>query len=762
MGTPVQLQSLFGALRVLLKPVTDEYAAATFLGQEVGRQKEGSLQSRNLQAQPSHLRELEESGTGPCGGQVQKLRVRGRRRFQRMSSSQTVGNQTPGVTEEDYSYGSWYIDEPSGGEVPGPEGPMPVCQPSIPSSLSQACLATLSVLMLLLLAGLVRRRRLWPQCGHGRPGLPSPMDFLTEDKGWEVPAAVFTILFSSLCTLLPDEDPLPSLTLVWTPREDRQERAPHQSLTIGRVCPPCLPGPWKLLALFYYPVLYYPLAACATARHEVAYLLGSMLCWAHFGVQVWQRVECPQGPKIYKYYSLLASLPLLLGLGFLSLWYPVQLVRSFGRRPGAGSEMLQNSYSVEYLKRLLCRKKLDNSSHTSKHRFLSWARICCRHYIYTPQRGFRLPLKLVLSATLTGTAIYQVALLLLVGMVPTIQKVRAGITTDVSYLLAGFGILLSEDRQEVVELVKHHLWALEVCYIAALVLSCSLTFLVQTRSLVMHRTNLQALYRGTALDRGSQPQSPHPSRQAIFSWMSFSAYQAAFTCFGLLVQQTIFFLGITTLAFLVFMPVAHGSNLLLLRALESSWPFWLTLALAVTLQNMAAHWAFLETCHGHRELTNRRALYAATFLLFPINMLVGTVVAVGRLLLSAFHNAVHLGQMDLSLLPPRAASIDPGYHTYRNFLKIEVSQSHPAVTAFCRLLLQPQAPVGPQDSLRPGDEEEGMQLLQTKDPLAKGARPKNSRSRARWALAYTLLHNPALRALRKSALSGTWPSSAQL
>lgn len=58
-------------------------------------------------------------------------------------------------------------------------------------------------------------------------------------------------------------------------------------------------------------------------------------------------------------------------------------------------------------------------------------------------------------------ALFQVALLLLVGVVPTIQKVRAGVTTDVSFLLAGFGIVLSEDRQEVVELVKHYLWALE-------------------------------------------------------------------------------------------------------------------------------------------------------------------------------------------------------------------------------------------------------------------------------------------------------------
>lgn len=67
---------------------------------------------------------------------------------------------------------------------------------------------------------------------------------------------------------------------------------------------------------------------------------------------------------------------------------------------------------------------------------------------------------LLVPAILT-VGLFQVALLLLVSVVPTVQKVRAGITTDVSYLLAGFGIVLSEDRQEVVELVKHHLWAVE-------------------------------------------------------------------------------------------------------------------------------------------------------------------------------------------------------------------------------------------------------------------------------------------------------------
>lgn len=57
-------------------------------------------------------------------------------------------------------------------------------------------------------------------------------------------------------------------------------------------------GPWKLLALLYYPALYYPLAACAAAEHQAAYVMGTVLSWAHFGAQVWQRAECPQDPKV--------------------------------------------------------------------------------------------------------------------------------------------------------------------------------------------------------------------------------------------------------------------------------------------------------------------------------------------------------------------------------------------------------------------------------------------------------------------------------
>lgn len=50
----------------------------------------------------------------------------------------------------------------------------------------------------------------------------SPVDFLAGDRPRTVPAAVFTVLFSSLCLLLPTEDPLPFLTLALPPGQGTQ------------------------------------------------------------------------------------------------------------------------------------------------------------------------------------------------------------------------------------------------------------------------------------------------------------------------------------------------------------------------------------------------------------------------------------------------------------------------------------------------------------------------------------------------------------
>lgn len=53
------------------------------------------------------------------------------------------------------------------------------------------------------------------------------------------------------------------------------------------------------------------------------------------------------------------------------------------------------------------------------------------------------------------------AVLLISCVVPTLQIVRAGVDEDIAFLLAGFNIILSEDRQEVVRIVVYYMWCVE-------------------------------------------------------------------------------------------------------------------------------------------------------------------------------------------------------------------------------------------------------------------------------------------------------------
>ncbi|RLV63620.1 hypothetical protein DV515_00018089 [Chloebia gouldiae] len=92
----------------------------------------------------------------------------------------------------------------------------------------------------------------------------------------------------------------------------------------------------------------------------------------------------------------------------------------------------------------------------------------------------------------------------------------------------------------------------------------------------------------------------------------------------------------------------------------SSRPFWLTLVVAVLVQHFLAHSQFLEQHSLQKEITNRRALFIVTFLLFPTNVLVGVMAAVWRVVISGFYNAIHFCRMDISLLHRGVETFDPG------------------------------------------------------------------------------------------------------
>uniref|UniRef100_A0A8D3C3J2 Receptor for retinol uptake STRA6 n=1 Tax=Scophthalmus maximus TaxID=52904 RepID=A0A8D3C3J2_SCOMX len=479
----------------------------------------------------------------------------------------------------------------------------------------------------------------------------SPVNFLdhTQHKGLAV--AVFGVLLCKLWGLVISPNPLPFTT----DSENKQN--------------------WVILGVFYYPALYYPLLACGTLHNKVGYVLGSLLSWTHFVVLVWQKIDCPKTNLIHKHYSLFSSLPQIACLAFLSFQYPLLLFKGL-----KGTEK-NNATEVSF--------HLGNGSCMFASRWM--------------QRSNSTNCMVSLLNQLS----VRVCLLLISAVVPPLQMARLGVDEDIANVLTGFMIVLSPDKQEVVRIVVYYMWCVEVCYISAMTLSAVVNLAMLMRSMVMHRSNLKGLYRGDIYNVYNCQRSIRASRPALVCWMGYTSFSAAHICIGMIIQTMVFFLCLLIAVFLIIIPVLHQQNLILFQILLSMWPFWLMILLAVLVQHITARFCFIKKTAGTRDLNNRGNLFLLTYLLFPVNVLIGVLLALWRMIITALFNIVHMGRMDISLLNRNVEAFDPAYRCYAHYLKIEVSQSHPVMKAFCGTLLQS---VGQESNAaqRSRDGEEGL------------------------------------------------------
>ncbi|CAN9506664.1 unnamed protein product [Ophioblennius macclurei] len=634
-----------------------------------------------------------------------------------------------------YDYSDWYSNNAE--PTPPPKEVILPCDPVADDNLFNICMLSISLVVVLILAVLTRKNKLCQGFTRGSSSIFSPANFLDQTQQKGLAMAVFGLMFSKLAMLVIAPDPLP----------------------FSKDTSPDIKEYMKIIGIFYYPVLYYPLMICSSLQHKAGYVFGTLLSFSHFGVLVWQKFDCPKTPEIYKFYALLASLPQMACLAYLCVQFPLLFVKG----PEA-DEDLDSRYYNDYVKQLL--KKTPSavsSSAADKPTLLERILEVPKSYIYIPEKVFRFPLKLAVSAFVTGVAIYHTALLLVVLVIPTLHIVRAGIDENIAFLLLGFGIILSDDRMEVVNIVIFYTWLLEVCYLCAMTLSCLVSIVMLMRSMVLHRSNLRGLYKGDIYNIYKSQKTIRPSQPGVVCWMGLTGYQAAIVCLGMAIQTVVFFICFLFLVFLIIIPVFYGRNLMGFEIAGKAWPAWVTLILVTLLQHVTAKFAFVKKEAGTRDLNNRESLFLLTYLLFLVNIVVGLVVAIWRMVITALYNIVHLGRIDIGLLHRTAESYDPAYRYYTHFLKVEVSQTHPVLKAFCGVLLDFMIEGG-RVGQKIRDAEEGAQENRpTKESLSR-------RVRARWQLLYTLVNNPSLLGSRKhfqttqaaeSVLNGTPSRSAK-
>ncbi|XP_017282207.1 receptor for retinol uptake stra6 [Kryptolebias marmoratus] len=612
-----------------------------------------------------------------------------------------------------YDYSDWYSNpEPT---KPPKEVILP-CHPTADDKFFHISMLSVSFVIMLILAALTRKNKFCQGFARGSSSIFSPANFLDQTQQKGLVMAVYGLMFSKLATLMISPDPLP----------------------FSKDTPASIKEYMKIIGIFYYPVLYYPLLVCGTLQTRAGYVFGSLLSFTHFGVLVWQKFDCPKTPEIYKYYALLAALPQLACLAYLCVQFPLLFVK----RPET-DEDLDSSYYNDYVKSLLKKRSSSvSSSAAEKPSLLERILEVPKSYIYVPEKVFCFPLKLAVSSLVTCVAIYHTALLLVVLVIPTLHIVRAGIDENIAFLLLGFGIVLSDDRMEVVRIVTFYTWLLEVCYLCAMTLSCLVSLIMLMRSMVLHRSNLKGIYKGDAYRIYNSQKTICPSKSGVVCWMGLTGYQAAIVCLGMAIQTVVFFICFLFLVFLIIIPVFYGRNLIVFEIPGKSWPAWVTVILVTVLQHVAAKFFFIKKEAGTRDLNNRESLFLLTYLLFVVNIVVGLIVAIWRIVITALFNIIHFGRIDISLLHRTTESYDPAFQYYTHFLKVEVSQTHPVLKAFCGLLLDMKAEFS-RAGQKIKDPEEGIQEN----------RPNKStgswRVRARWQLLYTLVNNPSLVGSRK-------------
>uniref|UniRef100_A0A3P9IVD0 Receptor for retinol uptake STRA6 n=1 Tax=Oryzias latipes TaxID=8090 RepID=A0A3P9IVD0_ORYLA len=544
----------------------------------------------------------------------------------------------------------------------------------------------------------------------------------TQEKG--VVVAVFGMIFSKIAMVVIAPDPLPF----------------YQDTPAG------IKEYMKIVAIFYYPVLYYPLLVCGTLQRKSGFVFGTLLSLSHFGVLVWQKFDCPKTPEIYKYYNLLASLPHLACLAYLCVKFPLL----FFKGP-ENDEDLYSSYYTDYVKLLLKKKSSESSSAADKSSLAQRILQLPKSYIYFSEKVFRYPLKLAISAFVTCVAMYHMALLLVVLVVPTLHIVRAGIDENIAFLLLGFGIILSDDRMEVVKILTFYTWLLEGCATSVQqpctclpkLLTGPLSFKKLTSCCLMSfRSNLKSLYKGEIYYINNSQKTIRPSYPGVVCWMGLTGYQAAVVCLGMAIQTLVFFICFLFLVFLIIVPIFYGRNIIVFEIAGKAWPAWVTLILVSALQHVTAKFFFIKKESGTRDLNNRYfSLFLLTYLMFVVNIVVGLVVVIWRVVITALYNIIHLARIDISLLHRTAESSDPAYSYYTHFLNVEVSQSHPVIKAFCGLLL---------DVMIEGDR--AGQKQSAEEGIHQNSTNKKTRSRRicfRWQLLYTLVNNPSLLGSRK-------------
>eukprot|EP00731_Ephydatia_muelleri_P016567 Em0009g991a len=502
----------------------------------------------------------------------------------------------------------------------------------------------------------------------------------------------------------------------------------------------------SLLNVLEASVIYLPLFACVDAPIPVVgYLTGTLFVPLLFSRQIVSLdVVCLEHNNTFYEFQLaddLAfTLPILIFLSIMFVWYLVSAVREFHRLIVTPHSLVKalfehkgTLYHVKRVRSLLARRTIKTSSHARVYRLLS--------VLYPYDSNVQLPLRFLAAAVIMIYAVYLLTVTLAFSTVTL--SIFLGQLYDSAKEFSSKLDINSTVITKALDYGADALYAFRA-FVWNLVI-----MMLLVRTVHIH---FQKIARG---DRSFITLSiPSPSYRLVLPLMVIELNSIKYTSF-----QIAFFVWSWILAcFLVWIVGVAG---VVLYYLFQFWRDEILLSIATimipVLYSLILNYGELllvkllfvgDTDNRHTVLRNRRLFYFFSYFVFFQNVVIGLVSSFLRIIYSMVLGLVLFFRLDRVVLMKGFEALDQGHVTYVSFLYLEHTQNNSILMVFKDIFVELTNNTGSHPEMKELSDDLKERLYHSYSVNTFHRVPLSKCARNRWLVAYTLLRNPTLQPLR--------------
>lgn len=276
-------------------------------------------------------------------------------------------------------------------------------------------------------------------------------------------------------------------------------------------------------------------------------------------------------------------------------------------------------------------------------------------------------------------------------------------------------------------------------------------FVQLTLSLRQFKHHLKSLYQGRLSSSVSEAlfSSPRSNRAIATASFNYAGYAVTYTCWGYIILFALMsFIAFQAATLVVFGGGLIGLTLFLLVLLL---PFVVSVVLMKLLNrfmgSLAARFCFLQRRSRVLALKNARLYSLFLYFKFFYDCFAGLALCLVRILKALLLAVLFMTRLDCALMGNRR--LDAGYMAYVGYVYWEAAHTNPIVIGFCEMVARESRvrEIKRREERRCGTLT--MKWAAAGHMIHSQDGYSGVRARSRWFLAYTLISNSSLVALRK-------------